>query len=359
MLSIDRDLLKAESPAARRIASYGSFAKELTVVLSGAGDAEEKKLAGNVRIVASGGDSKFDAFFKTRAALDQLCAANKPDVLSSQDPFFLGLLALWAAKKYSIPFQVQLHTDCFSRWYRTESVRRFFESVIARYVLSRASCIRAVSERVAESVRKFAKVPVAVLPLHVPRPVSTNAERPVEFKGPFSVLTVSRLTNEKQLHVLIDAVAFVPDMTAVILGDGPELNTLRARAASRGVADRVLFPLWKDPAPYYAHAHAYVCLSRYEGYGRSLVEAALAGVPLVSTDVGVVGELFAPEREVLVVPPEMRALASALTKLKNDPPRRAAMAEAARKKAEGAAVSESAYLARYAESLALCLPDHA
>src|SRR5690606_9973815 len=50
-------------------------------------------------------------------------------------------------------------------------------------------------------------------------------------------------------------------------------------------------------------AQAFIQASAYEGYGRTLMEAALARVPIITTDVGIVGEVFAGYDDVLAAPP--------------------------------------------------------
>jgi len=49
-------------------------------------------------------------------------------------------------------------------------------------------------------------------------------------------------------------------------------------------------------------AQAFIQASAYEGYGRTLIEAALARVPIITTDVGIVGEVFKGYEDVLAVP---------------------------------------------------------
>ena len=49
-------------------------------------------------------------------------------------------------------------------------------------------------------------------------------------------------------------------------------------------------------------AQAFIQASAYEGYGRTLIEAALAKIPIITTDVGIVGEVFKGYEDVLAVP---------------------------------------------------------
>jgi glycosyltransferase involved in cell wall biosynthesis len=51
-----------------------------------------------------------------------------------------------------------------------------------------------------------------------------------------------------------------------------------------------------------ASAQGFIQASAYEGYGITLVEAALAGVPIVASDVGIVGEVFVGYEHVLCAP---------------------------------------------------------
>ena len=70
-----------------------------------------------------------------------------------------------------------------------------------------------------------------------------------------------------------------------------------------GLADRVIFLGDRpDARALMASAQAFIQASAYEGYGRTLIEAALAKVPILTTDVGIVGEVFKGYEEVLSVP---------------------------------------------------------
>jgi glycosyltransferase involved in cell wall biosynthesis len=88
-----------------------------------------------------------------------------------------------------------------------------------------------------------------------------------------------------------------------IAGDGRERSRLASLAASLGVEAHVRFlGARADARALMGSADAYVQASAYEGYGLALVEAALAPLPIVTTDVGVVGEVFAKGRDVIAVP---------------------------------------------------------
>ncbi|WP_417267479.1 glycosyltransferase [Celeribacter baekdonensis] len=73
----------------------------------------------------------------------------------------------------------------------------------------------------------------------------------------------------------------------VLVGDGPEMDQVRALVEARGLKPRLLLPglsrsigFWLDKMDCFVH------LSRIEGMPNVLVEAQIAGVPFVATDAG-------------------------------------------------------------------------
>jgi phosphatidyl-myo-inositol dimannoside synthase len=118
------------------------------------------------------------------------------------------------------------------------------------------------------------------------RAFGLDPERPL-------VLGVSRLVPRKGFDVLIDAVAGLPDVQLAIAGSGRDRRRLVARAARRGVTDRVRF-LGRVPdddtfPQLYASADVFAtpCRDRWggleaEGFGIVFLEAAAAGVPSVA-----------------------------------------------------------------------------
>jgi glycosyltransferase involved in cell wall biosynthesis len=98
--------------------------------------------------------------------------------------------------------------------------------------------------------------------------------------GPCRVIAVARLSPEKGLDLLVEAVAGLP-VELVIAGAGPEEARLRVLAGANvtflGNVDR------DDLPALYADADVAVVPSRSDTWGMALNEAALAGLPLVAT----------------------------------------------------------------------------
>ncbi len=150
----------------------------------------------------------------------------------------------------------------------------------------------AVSDSVADQLREhYPDMPVRV----IPNGVDENSFPFVQRSGEES-LRVLMVTGDfalKGVGGAIRALAMARDnaMTLTVVGKGDAAPYLKL-AHSLGLADRVSFtgPL-DDVVPEYAKHDIILCNSTYESFGLFLVEAALTGCAVLSTDVGVARRL--------------------------------------------------------------------
>ncbi|MFD8572922.1 glycosyltransferase [Streptomyces sp. NPDC057694] len=137
--------------------------------------------------------------------------------------------------------------------------------------------------------------------------------------GPL-VVCVGRLCRQKGQDVLVEAwrdvLADVPGARLVLVGDGPDLDRLRAAAPPS-----VLFAgAVEDPAPWYRAADLVVLPSRWEGIALAPLEAMACGKPVLLTDVDGARESLPPPLapRCLAPPDDPAALARALSGLLRD-----------------------------------------
>jgi glycosyltransferase involved in cell wall biosynthesis len=153
-----------------------------------------------------------------------------------------------------------------------------------------------------------------------------------------------RLVGWKGIGVAVRALA-EPAMRAVaaqllIIGDGPERQTLRALADSLGVGARVLLhePVAHARVPeYYGAIDVGVFPSiGDEAFGITIAEAMSCGKPVIGSHIGGIPEVIGNEGSagLLVAPGDAAALAQAMRALALDPARRARMGAAARARIE-------------------------
>jgi glycosyltransferase involved in cell wall biosynthesis len=147
--------------------------------------------------------------------------------------------------------------------------------------------------------------------------------------GPCRLVAVGRLAPEKGLDTLLEAANGLP-VEIVIAGTGPEEARLRGMAGSNVT---FLGQVARDELPaLYADADVAVMPSRSDPWGMILNEAALVGLPLVSTTAaGAAHELIEEGVNGFRVPPgDPAALRAALVRLVDDEALRKAAGERSR-----------------------------
>lgn len=168
--------------------------------------------------------------------------------------------------------------------------------------------------------------------------------------GDVLVVSVARLERQKNPLALMEAFAQAGEPRARLLmaGEGSLLEAARLKAAQLGIGDRVHFLGVRADVPELLSASdIFVLASDWEGHPLSVMEAMAAGLPVVATSAGGVPELVADGvTGILVAPGDVRALATALGSLVQNPQRRRELAEAGR--AASAHFDVSAMAAAYA-----------
>jgi asparagine synthase (glutamine-hydrolysing) len=109
------------------------------------------------------------------------------------------------------------------------------------------------------------------------------------------LLTLGRLAEEERckgfdevLEILPLLARDIPDITYLIVGDGPDRNRLEQKARQLGVAERVIFGgrISEEEKPdHYRLADAYVMPSSGEGFGIVYLEALACGIPVIGSKI--------------------------------------------------------------------------
>ena len=150
----------------------------------------------------------------------------------------------------------------------------------------------------------------------------------------FLVGIVATLRSWKGHRYLIEACASLPSDTGlVIVGDGPQHESLKSMLQAHGMTDRAWMPGNQVDVLPWLQASDIFALPSYanEGVPQALIQAMLVGLPCVTTTAGSIGELARPDETALVVPAEnVPALREAIAGLTGDPGLRERLGAAAR-----------------------------
>ncbi|HWG57111.1 MAG TPA: glycosyltransferase family 4 protein [Gaiellaceae bacterium] len=258
----------------------------------------------------------------------------RPDLLHSH-LVHADVYGAAAAEALRVPLYSTKHNDDPFRIGLFRHVERVLTLRAHRVVAITTALERFLVERVGLPERKVTVVHYGLD--EPPRPWGPNPEVPLP-RGARVLLAIGRLVEQKGLDVAIDALPEVRrshDAHLVVLGEGPLRQALLERARVRGVADAVHLPgRAGDVAALLRRADVFVHPSRWEGFGLVLLEAMLAGVPIVATRVSAIPEIVVDGSTGMLVPPDDAvALAKAVDALLANASRAASSAEAGRERA--------------------------
>ena len=215
---------------------------------------------------------------------------------------------------------------------------------VERLLARRASAVICITEALARfNAERVGIPPQKLVVIHYgldePPPV-WGPNPPVELPAGVRVLLgIGRLSEQKDYETAVRALPAIleaePRAVLVVLGEGPERGRLEALARELGVGEAVILPgRAGDVNAWLGRAELFVHPCGWEGFGLVLLEAMLAGLPVVASEVSAVPEIVADGETGLLVPPgEPDALARAVTAVLADAARRAALGEAGRTRA--------------------------
>lgn len=337
ILSLDRTILDQTSEAFRRMQEYAGLVESLHVFVFTNTPSDSPPFQGGER---GGLDLRADqklllysfeasvlGWIRALLAGRKLVKEKQIDVVSVQEPFEIGLLGFLISKfsqshgtnhgtVKGAGLNVQLHGDFYGNpYWRGERLFNRLRWHFGLFVLHRANSIRVVSERIKQSLisnlrfqildLKIIKVPIYtdIEYFRNAQPIFSLKQKYPQFN--FIILTVANLVPVKNLEFLIRAMKklheILPQAGLIIVGDGPLKKKLNAKRYTLNASDYIIFEgAQKDLVPYYKGADCFVLVSKYEGWGRAVVEVAASGLPIVMTDVGLAGEIIKNEETGLI-----------------------------------------------------------
>lgn len=252
-----------------------------------------------------------DAFLIARKLTQQ---SSVSVTLTSQDPFETALIGLAVKFFYNVKLIIQEHGDFFGtpHW-RSESVGNQIRYRIGRWTIKRADVVRVVSQRTAAHVKALGAREVATLPVAIDATRFRLAEgsqkhRELFPSGSFIYLSAARFVPQKNLQLLLKAFfkahATAPHTRLLLVGNGSEEAALRALIATHQEGSELIkiLPWSADLPELMCSVDAYALSSNYEGWGRVLIEAMAAKLPMVTTAVGCAEEVVVWGKHGLVVP---------------------------------------------------------
>jgi glycosyltransferase involved in cell wall biosynthesis len=206
---------------------------------------------------------------------------------------------LRAARHLGIPSIGHVHGMNSARWYRDADIILAGTQGIADYL---------IADGAPESKVRIIYYAIDREEFEVLRPVAeVRAELGLALGQPTIGMAASLVARKGHRH-LLDAIALLrpklPDLVALIVGQGPLLATLQAQAERLGISRNVCFLGWVPSALDVMQAMDLLILpsTRIEGFGVCLVEAAYLGKPGVASDLPGIREAVVDGETGLMAP---------------------------------------------------------
>jgi glycosyltransferase involved in cell wall biosynthesis len=257
------------------------------------------------------------AYFELRKVIREY----KPDVVHSHT-FKAGLIARLVPGRHKRvhTFHGHLFDDqSFS------GLEKFFITAAERFNAKRTDLLISVGERVGKELRAagvgVGKKWVSIAPGVTPLPTTP-------YTGEFVVGWMARVTSVKNPLLALDVARLLPDIKFVMAGGGDMAHEIPLIAPSN-----LSVIGWSDAAKFWSSVCVALSTSDNEGMPIALIEAQLAGIPVVATDVGSNSEVIVNTETGFVVSKSAQALADAISTLAAHPQLRTAMGSAAAERA--------------------------
>jgi len=255
-------------------------------------------------------------YYFTKALKQLLKSSYKPDVVNAH-VYYSALPMLLIPELRKVPLAVSEHSSAFI----SKNGIGFIRGILAGIIFRRAKVILPVSLYLKDAILEFSgKIPVEIVPNTYDRLLFNTSARKDAEDGKTHLLFVGSLVPVKGVDILLKSFSLLKDRSLIldIVGDGRKRSEYEKLAVVQGVAERVKFHGFltkSEVAELMSKSNIFVLCSRTETFGCVLMEAAGAGLPVVTVRVGGVPEVVNESMGVLVKPDSPEAFAEGIEKM--------------------------------------------
>jgi glycosyltransferase involved in cell wall biosynthesis len=243
-----------------------------------------------------------------------------PDLVHAHVLTRMGFIAWRVCRKQHIPLVISEH---WSRYFpENNSYGGWMRKRVTSFIVKKASAVIAVSEQLKLAMKKFhLDNPNFLI---IPNVVDTRIFTPVPSFPENPLKTIIHIScfddRSKNISGFLDAISELSlkrnDFRCLLVGDGPDLNSVKVYSQNLGIIDNyVFFTGLKEGvelAQIFNQADFSVVSSHYETFGTVVVESLACGIPVVSTRVGVAPDVIGEKNGLLIDPGNKNAMVDAI-----------------------------------------------
>lgn len=225
-----------------------------------------------------------------------LCRSKRFDVINSHFAVPTGPSAVILSKIFGIPHVLSIHGgDVFDPSKSLSPHKSWGLHGLVQSIINSSDTVLPQSSNIEQNTRKYYRIrkPIRIIPHAIKRPTFEIRERQ-DFgfsTDDILLITIGRLIHRKAIHHLVTMISRINDQRVklLILGDGPERQSLEGYVARLGLSQRVSFTGWvaeEEKFQLLNISNLYVSSTLHEGFGLIFCEAMACGLPIVTFDNG-------------------------------------------------------------------------
>jgi glycosyltransferase involved in cell wall biosynthesis len=271
--------------------------------------------------------------------IDRLIPSLKPDLIHAHHPVLLGQAAANKAEELDLPLVFTFHTQYREYTHYVplpqETVQEFIKNTIHNWMrdyMQRCTRVVIPSESMREILTReyglesrYSVIPTGIEVEDFRAADGSAIRSRYGWENDRVMISTGRLAKEKNWKTLLEATALAlenhPNLRLVILGDGPERQTLEEFSRRLGIGARVqllgFIPFEEVPSHLKA-ADLFCFASTTETQGIVTMEALAAGLPVAAVDASGTRDIIQDGKQGLLVEDHSEALAAAIHQLLGD-----------------------------------------
>ncbi|WP_206205119.1 glycosyltransferase family 4 protein [Thermococcus sp. 9N3] len=245
---------------------------------------------GNPReLYINGRRSISEAIYFARRLIYPLIRESNIDVIDCQEfPYFSCFSSKFASYVRSIPLMITWHEVWRDYWADYLGKLGIFGKFVEKSLVNLSVYHIAVSRKTKRDLHALGVRNIKLLSNGID---FTKIQRVPSVDEEWDIIFAGRLIKEKNVALLIKALSLlkmeIPDISAVIIGDGPEREKLEALTRQLDLTGNVEFkgflPKHEDVIAHMKSSKVFVFPTVREGFGISALEANASGIPVVTT----------------------------------------------------------------------------
>ena len=300
MISIDRTLLGSDysGDILERHEKYAEQAGKLDVIVFTKKKFKKIEFNENLKIHPTNSSTKLNYVFDAYEIAKNIYWPDKYDLIVCQDPFLTGLFGWIIKKRFKVPLLVHFHGDFWkNKYWLIEKGRWWFNwffLLLSVFVVKKSDGIRVVSSGIKDKLVKKGidkrKIKVISTPVDLEKFVYCDPVKVKKIKKEYQdrkvIINVGRKDPSKDYKTLYKAINLVyqdyKKLAFVQIGSNVYLPE-KIKADENLILNSVDTINQKELTNYYHASDIYVSSSCSESFGKVLIEAMAAGLPVIAT----------------------------------------------------------------------------